>query len=64
MVHLSVIYLWLFMVWLASCTHTAYIYRRPCKVGDQEVRAIEMERAGDYRRSAGLVWTGLVLLSM
>ena len=28
------------------------------------VRVIGMERAGDYRRSAALLWTGLVLLSM
>ena len=52
------------MVWLASCTRTAYIYRGQCKVGDQEVRVIGMERAGDYRRSAALMWTRLVLLSM
>ena len=52
------------MVWLASCTRTAYIYRRQCKVGDQEVRVIGMERVGEYRRSAALMWTGLVLLRM
>src|SRR6516164_4527647 len=63
MVHLSVIYL-LAIRGLVGFMHTYGVHPSPAVQSWRAVRVVGMERAGDYMRSAALMWTGLVLLSM